>query len=248
MNVLIIPEDFRKDQYILKPLLKRMFVEVGKPHANVQMCLDPLMGGVDEALKWERIREVLTMYPMVNLFLLIVDRDGKAGRRMALDNLESKAAEHLGTTGRQLFAENAWQEIEVWAIAGQSLPKDWKWAEIRQHPHPKEAYFEPLAMSRKLMNEPGEGRYNPRERGRIELLASTLSVPGRYPTTGRAAEDGAGWRLMGQPTLWKKWLRGELQRAGSPSNRSSLKAGLPRSPPTNDKHPVGACASTGCCV
>ena len=77
---------------------------------------------------------------------------------MALDNLESKAAEHLGTTGRQLFAENAWQEIEVWAIAGQSLPKDWKWAEIRQHPHPKEAYFEPLAMSRKLMNEPGEGR------------------------------------------------------------------------------------------
>ena len=158
MNVLIIPEDFRKDQFLVKPPIKRMFVEIGKPNANVMMCLDPLIGGVEEALKWDRIRDVLIMYKgMVNVFLLIVDRDGKEGRRTALDNLEAKAAEFLGPS-KSLIAENSWQEIEVWAIAGQSLPKDWKWAEIRQHPHPKEAYFEPLAMSRKLMNEPGEGR------------------------------------------------------------------------------------------
>jgi hypothetical protein len=158
MNVLIIPEDFRKDQYIVAPIIRKMLTEIGKPNANVRVCLDPLMGGISEATKWERIQEVIDMYPMVQLFLLIVDRDGIETRRLTLDRLEQKAAEHLGTTGRTLLAENAWQEIEVWAIAGQPLPKDWKWAEIRQHRDPKEAYFEPLARSRKLTDEPGEGR------------------------------------------------------------------------------------------
>ena len=158
MNVLIIPEDFRKDQYIVAPLIRKMFAEIGKANANVRVCLDPLMGGISEATKWERIQEVIDMYPMVQLFLLLVDRDGIETRRLSLDGLEQKAAEHLGTTSRRLLAENAWQEIEVWAIAGQPLPKDWKWAEIRQHPHPKETYFEPLARSKNLMHEPGEGR------------------------------------------------------------------------------------------
>ena len=49
MNVLIIPEDFRKDQYILKPIIVRMLAEVGKPRANVKMCLEPLLGGIDQA-------------------------------------------------------------------------------------------------------------------------------------------------------------------------------------------------------
>ena len=158
MNVLIIPEDFRKDQYIVAPIIRKMFAEIGKANANVRVCLDPLMGGISEATKWERVQEVIDMYPMVQLFLLLVDRDGIETRRLTLDRLEQKAAEHLGTTSRRLLAENAWQEIEVWAIAGQPLPKDWKWAEIRQHRDPKEAYFEPLAIARRLTNEPGEGR------------------------------------------------------------------------------------------
>ena len=46
----------------------------------------------------------------------------------------------------------------MWALAGQELPNDWNWQEIRSHTHPKEAYFEPLAKKRGLTNEPGEGR------------------------------------------------------------------------------------------
>ena len=34
MNVLIIPEDFRNDQHILKPLFRRLFRAIGKPHAS----------------------------------------------------------------------------------------------------------------------------------------------------------------------------------------------------------------------
>jgi hypothetical protein len=157
MNVLIVPEDFRKDQYILKPVIERMFQEIGKPRANIQVCRDPLLGGVEQALRWERIRDVIEMYPMVAIFLLVVDRDGVAGRRVALDGLEVQARELLGPD-RVLLAEQAWQEIEVWALAGQELPKEWSWTKIQAEVHPKEAYFIPFAERRGLTAEPGEGR------------------------------------------------------------------------------------------
>lgn len=158
MNVLIIPEDFRKDQYVVKPIIKKMFAEIGKPNAKVEVCLDPLLGGISEALKWTRIHEILSMNRgMVDIFLLLVDRDGVEGRRKSLDSIERKAAEYLQES-RALFGENAWQEIEVWAIAGQDLLEGWNWQEIRKEVHPKEAYFEPLARSRGLIHEPGEGR------------------------------------------------------------------------------------------
>ncbi len=158
MNVLIIPEDFRKDQYILKPILEAMLAAVGKPQAKVRVCQDPLLGGVTEALKWQRIEEILDLYRgMVHVFLLIVDRDGQEGRRVALDNLEQKAAETL-PEGRLFLAENAWQEVEVWLLAGHDLPSEWRWQDIRKDVNPKEAYFEPLARQRGVTDGPGQGR------------------------------------------------------------------------------------------
>lgn len=158
MNVLIIPEDFRNDQFIVGPLIQRMLAEVGKPRATVRVCRDPLLGGVGEALKWERISEIIDRYRgTIQLFLLVVDRDGIAGRRRSLDALESKAAEVL-TVDKGFFGENAWQEIEVWALAGQDLPKDWRWQEIRRETNPKETYFAPFVRKRGLTNEPGNGR------------------------------------------------------------------------------------------
>lgn len=59
MNVLVIPEDFRKDQYVLKPIIKAMMAQLGKPRAKVRVCSDPLLGGVTEALKWDRIKQIL---------------------------------------------------------------------------------------------------------------------------------------------------------------------------------------------
>jgi hypothetical protein len=92
MNVLVIPEDFRKDQYMLKPIVEAMMKEVGKPKARVRVCQDPLLGGIDQALKWERIEEIINRYKgMVNLFLLCVDRDGKAARKASLNKLEQQA-------------------------------------------------------------------------------------------------------------------------------------------------------------
>lgn len=158
MNVLVIPEDFRKDQYVLKPIVEAMFQSIGKPRAKVRVCQDPLLGGVEQALKWARIKEVLDRYRgMVDVFLLVVDRDGSAGRRSRLDNIEDKAGDFL-PAGRCFLAENAWQEVEVWILAGHALPSEWVWREIRQELNPKEVYFEPFARQRGVIDEPGQGR------------------------------------------------------------------------------------------
>jgi hypothetical protein len=158
MNVMVIPEDFRKDRYIIEPIIQAMLEAVGKGRANVRTCLDPLLGSVDQALNWERIEEILKRYRgMVQLFLLCVDRDGNEGRRTSLDHIENRAAEYLGDRA-MLLGENAWQELEVWLLAGHDLPTGWKWKEIRQEVHPKENYYLPFAESKGVLDAPGEGR------------------------------------------------------------------------------------------
>src|SRR5713101_9236838 len=92
MTVLVIPEDFRKDQYILAPIINAMLRELRRPQAVIRVCQDPLLGGIAQALRWERIKEIIDRYEgMVDLFLLCVDRDGNAQRRVALDGLEQYA-------------------------------------------------------------------------------------------------------------------------------------------------------------
>ncbi len=158
MNVLIIPEDFRKDQYILKPIVSAMMRECGRPRVKVEVCRDPNARGVDQATKWEFIEKVLDRYQgMVDLYLLIVDRDNDSARRTTLTSIETQTQSVLPQP-KCLLGENAWQEVEVWALAGHDLLPGWTWNEIRSERDPKENYFIPLARSRGLLSEPGEGR------------------------------------------------------------------------------------------
>lgn len=157
MKVLVIPEDFRKDQYMLQPIIKAMMEALGKPKSKVIVCKDPLLGGISEALKWENIKYIIERYPMVDLFLLCVDRDGKEGREVKLDLLEREAKEIL-SNGKLFLAANAWQELEVWVLAGHDLPNEWKWQDIRKEINPKEQYFLPFATQRNVIDSPGEGR------------------------------------------------------------------------------------------
>lgn len=61
--------------------------------------------------------------------------------------------------GRLFLAENAWQELEVWVLAGQDdLPSGWAWSEIRTEPNPKEVYFAPYARNAGVEDGPGAGR------------------------------------------------------------------------------------------
>ena len=151
MKVLLIPEDFRNDQYILKPIFAKLFGDLGRPSLRVEVCLDPLLGGVTEALKSERLQEIVDQFPTVDIFILCVDRDGVVGRRQRLDQIEAEF-------GDAFFAENAWEEIETWVLAGLKLSTDWSWRAVREEVHVKERYFELLAAERGLSDAPGGGR------------------------------------------------------------------------------------------
>ena len=55
MRVLILAEDFVKDEFLLQPIIQAMMKVVGKPKAKVKVCKDPRFHGTGEALKWEYI-------------------------------------------------------------------------------------------------------------------------------------------------------------------------------------------------
>lgn len=153
MRVLVVPEDSRKDKFILKPLFKALFRSIGKPWAYVSVCEDPILGSVNEALKSNRIEAIITRYQMVSIFILCVDRDGNTGRRQRLNQIE------LEFGGSQvILAENAWEEIETWVLAGLKLPKEWRWTDVRAEVQVKERYFDPFALQRGVSNFPGGGR------------------------------------------------------------------------------------------
>lgn len=154
-RVMIIPEDFTRDQYVLKPIIRAMFEAVGR-NAQVEVCMNPRLRGVSQALDWGQVRAIVDRYRgMFQCFLLVVDRDGDPHRRIALDNLERAAAEAFPGLG--FLAENAWQEVEVWCLAGYDL-EGAVWSEVRAERDPKERYFLPLARQHGLLDAPGQGR------------------------------------------------------------------------------------------
>ena len=178
MNVLIIPEDFRNDQYILKPLFTRLFQALGKGHARVRVCLDPLLGGIGEALKSERMAEVVKKHRgMTDIFILCVDRDGNTNRRQSLDRLEAEFGGHV-----TFLAENAWEELETWVLAGLNLLPEWDWKSVRAEVQVKEQYFAPLAASRDLSDAPGGGRKSLAEEASRSIRAIRQKCPEDFDT------------------------------------------------------------------
>ena len=154
MDILVIPEDFRKDQYLLKPLFERLFQSIGRRRVDVVVCQDPPLRGVREALKSDRLADIVERYDgMKDIFILCVDRDGDEGRRQRLNQIECEFGED-----RIFLAENAWEEIETWILAGLNLPPGWRWGEVRAEVHVKELYFDVLAEEHRESDRPGGGR------------------------------------------------------------------------------------------
>ena len=170
MKVLIIPEDFRKDQYLLKPLFERLFRSIGKRNTRVQVCQEPLLGGVREALKSDNLAKIAERYDaMMDIFVLCVDRDGDEGRRQRLNDIEVEFGED-----RKFLAANAWEELETWVLAGLRLPVGWAWADVRAEVDVKERYFYALARQRDIADLPdgGYGALGQEAARRIDLIRS----------------------------------------------------------------------------
>ncbi len=182
MRVLIIPEDFRKDQYILRPLFRRLLRDIGASQIRVEICTDNLMGGVGEALKSERLMEIVEQHRgMTDVFILCVDRDGQAGRRQRLDQIE-------GEFGSNFLAENAWEEIETWALAGLDLPGDWRWQDVRAEVDVKETYFEEFAARRGLSDTPDGGRKELGEEASHRIAAIRQKCPEDFDSLAQRLE------------------------------------------------------------
>jgi hypothetical protein len=135
-----------------------MFDHLGKGYAKIDIH-SPEVRGLESVKAADTIRQIISDFPEVDLFILCVDRDGDPHRREALDDLERKIGKILDPP-RLFLAEHAWQEVEVWALAGINwrLKPKWTWDAIRGERDSKEVYFEPIAKHRLLFELPGQGR------------------------------------------------------------------------------------------
>ena len=189
MKVLIIPEDDRKDQYILNPIFSQLLRSIDKPRARIRVCQDPRLGGIGEAMKPDRISEIVERYKgMMDIFILCVDRDGEEGRRQRLDEIEKQIEEQFGDI--QIFlAANAWEEIETWVLAGLDLPPSWSWRTVRAEVQVKEQYFELLVRQLNLSDKPGGGRKPLAEEASSRISAIRQKCPEDFGELAQRLED-----------------------------------------------------------
>lgn len=167
-NVLIIAEG-PTDEHMLKPIIAEMMKAIGKPHATIRFHpIANRQGGVDQILRNpQRIKTIIRTYPMADLFLICIDRDGQDGQ----ENRENRLAQlrtlfqNMQDTlkpNQILLGECAIEEIEVWVIAGhdwRTYFPDWQWQAIREELDPKEIYYEPFAKVHGVWHlAPGQGR------------------------------------------------------------------------------------------
>ena len=186
MKALVIPEDFRKDQYILKPLFTRLFRHIGVRPVEIEVCQNPLLGGVNNALNSGTLATIVEKRrAMYDLLIICVDRDGVVGRRQRLDDMEREF-------GPAFLAENAWEELETWVLAGLDLPSEWRWQDVRAEIHVKERYFEPLAALRGLANSQGGGRKALAELASRRIRAIRQKCPEDFDSLAQRLQSIAG--------------------------------------------------------
>lgn len=150
MKVMVIPEDPELDRYILKPIVEQLFADHHK-RPRVEVLSKPRLRGVAQALDPTKLADIVDTYPMFDLFLVMVDRDGEETRRRVA---EAREAEHHG----RLLACLAIEEIEVWMLALHRTRIAAPWQEIRSERDPKERFARPFLAANAPKLAPGSGR------------------------------------------------------------------------------------------
>lgn len=151
MKVLIIPEDQTHDPFIIKPVIKAIFDDLGR-RAQIAVLPEPRLRGTTDALDRALIREIVADNPMEDLFILVVDRDCDR------DGNDAKAAAIVDDHGGKLLACVARQEVEVWMLALHADQLGLSFREVRDECDPKERFAEPLLERIGARGGPGAGR------------------------------------------------------------------------------------------
>ena len=150
MKVLIIPEDPTHDPHIIKPIIQAIFDDLGRK-ARVDVLREPHLRGTSDALDADTIATIVSENEMIDLFLLVVDRDCNR------DGNDAKAAVRAREHDGKLIACLARQEVEVWLLALHTDQLDTPWQAVRAECDPKERFGEPL-LQRLGSVGPGAGR------------------------------------------------------------------------------------------
>lgn len=150
MKVLVIPEDPTLDQYILKPLVGRLFSDLGRP-ARIEVLSQPRLRGVAQALSSALLSNLAETFRMIDLFLVLVDRDADLERPGVA---AAREAEHRG----RLFVCLAIEEVEVWMLALHRDTLGVRWTEVRAEKNPKERFATPFLESNAPRLDAGGGR------------------------------------------------------------------------------------------
>ena len=106
-------------------------------------------GSVTSATR--RMRPPQPRYRMIDLFLILVDRDGDEGRT-------ELAAEREREHGGRLCICLAIDEIEVWLLAPHRETLQSAWSGVRADARPKESFAEPFLAKHAPKGSPGRGR------------------------------------------------------------------------------------------
>ncbi|WP_394826358.1 hypothetical protein [Pendulispora albinea] len=148
MKVLVIPEDQELDRYIVKPVVEAMFQDL-EIRARIDVLPEPRLRGSSDALDPTMIADIIRNNPMIDLFLLVVDRDCDRASNTA--KALARQAEHPG----RLVACVAIQEIEVWMLALYKDTLSVPFTTVRAECDPKELW---AALLLKELGGDGPGR------------------------------------------------------------------------------------------
>lgn len=145
-KVSVLCENHTQDQYIIEPVIQAALVEIGKPHATVDVKSIPKdERGVDQLL--ERMCKHLTRWggpSSAVIFIADADcRDGVGGREDRRRGMLARL-EQCEKYQEKAIVVVAIQEAEVWALWGQRNNLGVSWPEVREECDPKERWFESL--------------------------------------------------------------------------------------------------------
>lgn len=187
MKVLIIPEDQTLDAFIVKPVVEALMVDLNIP-GRAEVLPEPRLRGTGDALNPEVVRSIVHDNPMVDLFILAIDRDCNR------EGNQAKATAREDEHAPKLIACVAIEELDVWLLALYKAHLGAKWSDVRAECDPKERWAEPLL--RELGNRgPGGGRKNAMRalKGNLKtLLALCEEVQSLKEKISATRESGRG--------------------------------------------------------
>lgn len=151
MRVLIIPEDPTLDQHILKPIVEKVFDDLERTH-RVEVLRDPHLSSASQALNQQVVEQIVRDNPMIDVFILAVDRDCDRDTHTA--KLAARVKEHP----TKLVGVLAIEEVEVWALALNRKDLDVGLAKVRAECDPKERFWDPFVTKKGWLGTVGKGR------------------------------------------------------------------------------------------